>query len=92
MAFNHVIQGGAAGIIKKIMARAWEETEAMENELLAPLLWLLQIHDELLLEMYDYCDVKKVEQWVLNAMATTVTLSIPIFGDGKVVTAWGEAK
>jgi DNA polymerase-1 len=92
MAFNHVIQGGAAGIIKKIMARLWLETAAMENALLAPLLWLLQVHDELLLEMYDWCDTKKVEEWVLNAMKTTVQLSVPMFGDGKVVMAWGEAK
>lgn len=92
MAFNHVIQGGAAGIIKKIMARLWRETPAMELVVGGPLMWLLQVHDELLLEFYDWCDKKIIEDWVLAAMKETVQLEVPMFGDGKVVQAWGEAK
>ena len=92
MAFNHVIQGGAAGIIKKIMARLWQETEAMENKVRTFILWLLQVHDELLFEMPACIDPKPVMDWVLDVMRTTVELSVPVFGEGKMVQAWGDAK
>lgn len=90
-AFNHVIQGGAAAIIKLTMARLWDEMPKKFID--AGVIWILQVHDELIAELPDDDTIKReFEEWVLGVFKTTVNLSIPVFGDGKVAKSWGLAK
>lgn len=89
--FNHVIQGGEAWIMKKTMARLWYEMPVKFID--AGVMWLLQVHDELLAELpEDDKLIKEFDAWTLHIFATTVQLSVPIFGTGSTATCWGNAK
>ncbi len=86
MAFNAVIQGTAADIIKLAMIRFDEikRREKLESRL------LLQVHDELVFEVKDG-EKEGMIKWVQEAMSNVLQMQVPLkveMGFGK---NWGEA-
>jgi len=83
-AFNTVIQGSAADVIKLAMVRA----EGMLPEGAA---MTLTIHDELVtVARLDV--VEEATEAIRSAMEGITALNIPMIADIKVVNKWGEAK
>jgi DNA polymerase I-like protein with 3'-5' exonuclease and polymerase domains len=83
-AFNTMIQGSAADLIKVAMVRA----QAMIPEG-AEL--ILTIHDELVTVTPDHLADQTMEA-IRQAMEGIDILSIPLIADVKLVSRWGEAK
>jgi DNA polymerase I-like protein with 3'-5' exonuclease and polymerase domains len=83
-AFNTVIQGSAADLIKVAMVRA---SAMIPDE--ASL--ILTVHDELVTVTPDYLAEETAEQ-IRLAMEEIRALSIPMLADVKIVSRWGEAK
>lgn len=83
-AFNTVIQGSAADIIKLAMVRARNlvPTEAS---------LILTVHDELVTVTPDHLAEETAEA-IRSAMEGIVALSIPMIADVKIVDKWGDAK
>ena len=83
-AFNTVIQGSAADLIKLAMVRAYSMIPE-EAEL------ILTVHDELV----TVCPTNMAEETseaIRESMEGIKALSIPMIADVRVVTRWGEAK
>jgi DNA polymerase-1 len=83
-AFNTVIQGSAADLIKVAMVRA---SAMIPDE--ASL--ILTVHDELVTVTPDHLAEETAEQ-IRLAMEEIRALSIPMLADVKIVSRWGEAK
>lgn len=83
-AFNTVIQGSAADLIKLAMIRA-HKLIPDESSL------ILTIHDELVTVTPDYL-AEETEAAIREAMEGIQALRIPLLADVKTVTRWGEAK
>jgi DNA polymerase-1 len=83
-AFNTVIQGSAADLIKVAMVRA----SAMIPDKAS---LILTVHDELVTVTPDYLAEETAEQ-IRLAMEEIRALSIPMLADVKIVSRWGEAK
>jgi len=88
-AFNSVIQGSAADIVKKAML------EVEENERLAELgaQMQLQIHDELVIEVPEE-NAEEAGEIVKEIMETVIDppLEVPLPVDMHIALSWGEAK
>jgi DNA polymerase I-like protein with 3'-5' exonuclease and polymerase domains len=83
-AFNTVIQGSAADLIKLAMVRA--HTLIPEGSNL-----ILTIHDELVTVTPDHL-IEETEAAIREAMEGINALNIPLLADVKTVTRWGDAK
>lgn len=84
---NTIIQGTGADIVKLATIAMCKEFE--EKNL--PAYFLLQVHDEVLIEVRE--DIMlEAEEIVLRCMRDTVKLNIPLDVDGKILRSWGEAK
>lgn len=83
-AFNTVIQGSAADIIKVAMVRA----EAMIPE---GAKLILTVHDEIVTVTPDHLAEETAEA-IREAMEGIQVLDIPLIADVKIVDRWGEAK
>jgi DNA polymerase-1 len=83
-AFNTVIQGSAADLIKLAMIRA-HKMIPNESSL------ILTVHDELVTVTPDHLAEDTAEA-IRQAMEGIKALSIPMIADVKVVQRWGEAK
>jgi DNA polymerase-1 len=83
-AFNTVIQGSAADLIKLAMIRA-HKMIPNESSL------ILTVHDELVTVTPDHLAEDTAEA-IRQAMEGIKALSIPMIADVKVVRRWGEAK
>ncbi len=83
-AFNTVIQGSAADLIKVAMIRAYHMIPD-ESSL------ILTVHDELVTVTPDRLADETAEA-IRQAMEGVSALKIPIIADVKVVNRWGEAK
>jgi len=83
-AFNTVIQGSAADLIKLAMVRA-------ENFLPEGAAMTLTIHDELVTVAKNDV-VEEATEAIRMAMEGITALNIPMLADVKVVNKWGEAK
>jgi len=86
---NFAIQAGSQGITKLAMASAWRS----RNRLYSPedVRFLMQIHDELMLEVRD--DEKFIlecAKWLKGIMDNVVMLSIPMVSDVKVGYRWND--
>ena len=83
-AFNTVIQGSAADLIKLAMVRA-HKLIPDEAKL------ILTIHDELVTVTPDHL-IEETEAAIREAMEGINALTIPLLADVKTVTRWGDAK
>ena len=83
-AFNTVIQGSAADLIKLAMVRA-------ENMLPDQAAMILTIHDELV-TVAPRDVIEETAAAIREAMEGIKALSIPMLADVKIVDKWGEAK
>ena len=86
-AVNTIIQGTGADIVKLATIAMC----AKFKELNLDAHFLLQVHDEVLIEaridqMHD------IERVVIDAMQNTVKLAVPLIADGKILLNWGEMK
>jgi DNA polymerase-1 len=83
-AFNTVIQGSAADLIKLAMIRAHKLIPEGSS-------LILTIHDELVTISPNHL-IEETEAAIREAMEGINALSIPLLADVKTVTRWGEAK
>ena len=85
MAFNAVIQGTDADIVKRSMAAIHKK---FNSEDVRP---LLQIHDELLYEIRDDIVVSAVPE-IRNTMQDIVSFPLPLLVEIKLGKRWGSLK
>jgi DNA polymerase-1 len=83
-AFNTVIQGSAADIIKVAMVRAYDMIPKGAN-------LILTVHDELVTVTPTNLAEETAEA-IRNAMEGIKVLQVPLLADVKTVNRWGEAK
>ena len=83
-AFNTVIQGSSADLIKVAMVRA-------RNLIPDEASLILTVHDELVTVTPDHLAEETAEA-IREAMEGINALSIPMIADVKIVSRWGEAK
>ncbi len=87
MALNTPVQGSAADILKKAMVEIYN----IFNEKKLKSKMLLQVHDELIFNVYnDELDI--VKDIVYNTMTKVYSLSVPLDVDIEVGNNWYEAK
>jgi DNA polymerase I len=87
LAMNTPIQGSAADVIKLAMVNVFKELN--ERQLKSTL--ILQVHDELLLNVYKD-EQKAVEEIVKKEMEQVIKLRVPLEVDINVGETWYEAK
>ncbi len=85
-AINMPIQGTAADMIKIAMIRVFNELR--KNNLKSKL--LLQVHDELVLEVYKD-EIEQVKEIVKNNMMNALKLNVPIEVDIGIGKSWYDA-
>jgi DNA polymerase I-like protein with 3'-5' exonuclease and polymerase domains len=83
-AFNTVIQGSAADLIKVAMVRAYEMIPKESN-------LILTVHDELVTVAPNHLAEETAEA-IRAAMEGINVLSIPLVSDLTIVERWGDAK
>src|SRR5206468_666369 len=89
-AINAPIQGSAADIIRRAMARM---DEALDKAGLSAQM-LLQVHDELVFEVPDgevEATIPVVRKVMENAHHPVVQLSVPLHVDARAASNWDEA-
>ena len=87
MALNTPIQGTAADILKKAMVELYDE---LKNRNLKSKI-LLQVHDELILNVYD-SELDEVKKLVKEVMENTYELKVPLKVEIETGLNWYEAK
>ena len=85
-AINAPLQGSAADIIKRAMARI---PKALEREKLSARM-LLQVHDELLFDVPE-AEIDRTASVVKEVMESAARLSVPLTVDTGVGDNWDEA-
>jgi len=86
-AFNTVVQGSAADLIKAAMVRIHRK---IRDEHL-PWQMLIQVHDELVFEAPD-AHVAEAKAFAEREMAAAMTLGVPLVVDAGVGANWLDAK
>lgn len=84
---NTIIQGTGADIVKLAtiaMCNKFEELDLDAH-------FLLQVHDEVLIEA-RIDQMREIERVVIDCMENTVKLDVPLIADGKILANWGEMK
>lgn len=87
LAMNTPIQGSAADIIKLAMVKVYEKLS--EEKLKSTI--ILQVHDELILNVYKD-ELEKVKELVKNEMENAIELKVPLEVDINIGETWYEAK
>jgi len=87
MAINTPIQGSSSDIIKVAMVNI--EKSLKEQELKSRM--IVQIHDELLFEVYKG-EEKEITAMAKKEMENSVQLKVPLAVDVKTGSNWGELK
>ena len=87
MALNTPVQGSASDILKKAMI---EIDEIFEKENIKSKM-LLQVHDELIFNVYDD-EIDKVKEIVYNTMTNVFDLKVPLDVDIELGNNWYEAQ
>ncbi len=85
-AINTPIQGTAADIIKIAMVRI----AAAKNESGVKFTMLLQVHDELVFEVYEK-EAEQFKSWVCAMMSGAYKLDVPLKVDAGIGKNWSEA-
>lgn len=86
-AVNTSVQGTGADIVKLAtiaMCKRFKELDLDAH-------FLLQVHDEVLIEARRD-QMLEVEKVVIDCMENTIHLDIPLKADGKILMNWGEMK
>lgn len=86
-AFNTVVQGSAADLIKAAMVRIHRKILAEK----LPWRMLIQVHDELVFEAPDK-HVDAAKRFAETEMAAAMTLDVPLVVDAGVGVNWLDAK
>lgn len=86
-AFNTVLQGTAADLIKQAMLNAHAEIEKKK----LPYRMLLQVHDELVFEAPEK-EAKACAEFAKKVMAEAMKLKVPLDVDAGIGPNWLEAK
>jgi DNA polymerase-1 len=86
-AFNTVLQGTAADLIKKAMLDAHREIEKKK----LPYRMLLQVHDELVFEAPEK-EAKACAEFAREVMSKAMKLKVPLDVDAGIGDNWLEAK
>ncbi|MBZ0134818.1 MAG: DNA polymerase I [Planctomycetes bacterium] len=86
-AFNTVLQGTAADLIKLAMLKAHEEIEKKK----LPYRMLLQVHDELVFEA-PAKEAKACAEFAKEVMSKAMKLKVPLDVDAGIGNNWLEAK
>jgi len=86
-AFNTVLQGTAADLIKKAMLNVHAAVESKK----LPYAMLLQVHDELVFEAPEK-EAKKCAEFAQEKMSGAMKLSVPLVVDVGIGDNWLEAK
>lgn len=84
---NTIIQGTGADIVKLAtiaMCKKFQELNLDAH-------FLLQVHDEVLIEARED-QMLQIEQVVIDSMENTTKLAVPLLADGKIIRNWGEMK
>lgn len=87
MALNTPIQGSAADILKKAMVEIYAELK--KRNLKSKM--LIQVHDELVLNVYQD-ELDEVKELVCNIMENTYPLDVPLKVDIETGSDWYDAK
>ena len=87
MALNTPIQGSAADILKKAMVEIYAELK--KRNLQSKM--LIQVHDELVLNVYQD-ELDEVKELVRNIMENTYPLDVPLKVDIETGSDWYDAK
>ena len=86
-AVNTIIQGTGADIVKLATIAMCNKFE----ELGLDAHFLLQVHDEVLIEA-RIDQMREIERVVIDCMENTTRLIVPLQADGKILLDWGEMK
>ncbi len=90
-AVNIIIQGTAAYIIKHAMLRI--DKRLRKEGLQDKIKMILQVHDELIFEVDENLDLKKVNEILSEEMEDHVTFKIPITTSAKFSSkSWGDVR
>ena len=84
---NTIIQGTGADIVKLATVAMCKKFK----ELGLDAHFLLQVHDEVLIEA-RIDQMREIERVVIDCMENTVKLDVPLVADGKILSNWGEMK
>ncbi|MBF0496597.1 MAG: DNA polymerase I, partial [Deltaproteobacteria bacterium] len=87
MAFNTVIQGSAADIIKEAMIAVITALSTHKSTTKL----IMQVHDELVFEVPEQ-ELQQTATLVKHSMEDVVTLAVPLVVDLKAGPNWGEMK
>lgn len=87
MALNTPIQGSSADILKKAMIDIYNEF----NRLKLKSKMILQVHDELIFNVYND-ELEKVKEVVINCMENAYKLNVPLEVDIEIGKNWYDAK
>lgn len=80
-AFNHLIQGTAADILKIFIQKIWDAK--------LPIRFILTVHDEVLFECRKEL-ATEIGKKIKQIAETSVQMSVPLVADVKVIERWGE--
>lgn len=80
---NMAIQGDAADITKRAMREVSKYLEDKRS------LLILQVHDELVLDLYP--SEEYIKEDILDIMKNVVDLKVPMVAEGKIANNWMEA-
>ena len=85
VAVNTVIQGSAAELVKKAMIAISSDlsTKGLKSKI------LLQVHDEIILEVYDN-ELDVVKEIVRSRMENAEKLNVPLKAGIEVSKRWGD--
>jgi DNA polymerase-1 len=86
-AFNTVVQGSAADLIKSAMVRIHRAIEAQQH----PWRMLIQVHDELVFETPEG-KVEECAKFVKQEMGAAMELKVPLVVDLGTGENWLDAK
>ena len=84
---NTIIQGTGADIVKRATVAMCDKFK----ELGLDAHFLLQVHDEVLIEA-RIDQMREIERVVIDSMENTTKLVVPLIADGKILADWGEMK
>ena len=83
MAFNTIIQGTAAQVMKLAMSRLNEELKKYKSKM------VLQVHDELIFEVVEE-EVEELKVLIKDVMENAVSLSVKLTSSVEVGARWGD--
>ncbi len=83
LAFNTVLQGSAADLIKVAMINIQRKIDTEKHAVKM----ILQIHDELVFEL-PTADAEKYKKWIAHEMATAIKLDVPLKVDIACGPTW----